>query len=459
MQSYQEIWNEIKQQLKNELDQEVFDSYFSSIDKIYKVNGNLIYLVVDNFFNKTRIQNSYLFKMNSILSLYFSEPHYFSLITVDEIAKIEEEKEKNLEENNFTRINAFGLNPNYTFSTFVVGDSNRFAHRYATLAAAQPTAVANPIYIFGDVGLGKTHLMQAIGNFVVDSNPDTKVLYIRTQDFVEEYIKAGAKNSYDAFSQKFADADLLLVDDIQFLESKKQCQLEFFKIFEKTTESKKLVVLTSDRRAADLKDIMARLTSRFEMGISLDINKPDKEHRIAILKSKLKQETRNPEKVPDEVINYIATVCENNIRELEGALKRVLFYCDAFELEFSLDSAKEALKNLINSSETINSSVAPSHELKKMLDVVSSYFKIDQDALLSDSRKKEIVYARQLCWYLMRTKYNLKYQKIGDIFGGKDHSTIMHGCEVFEADFNSNSTTRKNVENVLRKMGKDANEF
>ena len=217
--------------------------------------------------------------------------------------------------------------------------------------------------------------------------------------------------------------------------------------------------MTSDRRAADLIDIMARLTSRFEMGISLDINKPDKEHRIAILKSKLKQETRNPEKVPDEVINYIATVCENNIRELEGALKRVLFYCDAFELEFSLDSAKEALKNLINSSETINSSVAPSHELKKMLDVVSSYFKIDQDALLSDSRKKEIVYARQLCWYLMRTKYNLKYQKIGDIFGGKDHSTIMHGYEVFEADFNSNSTTRKNVENVLRKMGKDANEF
>ena len=459
MQDYQSIWNEIKQALKIELDQEVYESYFSSINRIYKVNGNLIYLVVDNFFNKTRIQNGYLPKMNALLAGYFADPHYFCLITEDEIASEEEERNKIIENNNFSRANAFGLNPNYTFSTFVVGDSNRFAHRYATLAAAQPSSVANPIYIFGDVGLGKTHLMQAIGNFVVDSNPDAKVLYIRTQDFVEDYIKAGLKNGYDSFSQKFTEANLLLVDDIQFLESKKQCQLEFFKIFEKTTEDQKLVVLTSDRRASDLKDIMARLTSRFEMGISLDINKPNKEHRIAILKSKLKQETRNPEKVPDEVIDYIATVCENNIRELEGALKRVLFYCDAFEYEFTLDNAKEALKNLISSSETINSTLTPSHELKKMLDVISSYFKIDQDTLLSDSRKKDVVYARQMCWYLMRTKYNLTYQKIGDIFNGKDHSTVMHGCEVFEADFNSNASTRKNVENVLRKMGKNSNDI
>ena len=300
--------------------------------------------------------------------------------------------------------------------------------------------------------------MQAIGNCVVDSSPGVKVLYIRTQDFVEEYVKAGIKNVYDQFSQKFNDASLFLIDDIQFLESKKQCQLEFFKIFEKATESNKLVVITSDRRASDLKDIMARLTSRFEMGISLDINKPNKEHRIAILKSKLKQETKEPEKVPEEVIDYIASVCENNIREREGALKRVLFYCDAFEYEFSLDSAKEALKNLVSSSESIGSVTAPTHELKKMLDIVSSYFKLDQDTLLSDSRKKDVVYARQMCWYLMRSKYNLTYQKIGDIFNGKDHSTVMQGCEVFESDFNLNSSTRKNVENVLRKMGKSIDE-
>lgn len=457
MQSYLEIWNEIKNKLKSELDQEVFDGYFSNINKIYKTAGDIIYLVVDNFFIKTRIQNGYLPKMNSFLSDYFSEPHYFSLITKDEIAKINEDEEKHFS-SDFTRANAFGLNPNYTFSTFVVGESNLFAHRYATLAAAQPNAVANPIYIFGDVGLGKTHLMQAIGNFVVDSSPGVKVLYIRTQDFVEEYVKAGIKNVYDQFSQKFNDASLFLIDDIQFLESKKQCQLEFFKIFEKATESNKLVVITSDRRASDLKDIMARLTSRFEMGISLDINKPNKEHRIAILKSKLKQETKEPEKVPEEVIDYIASVCENNIRELEGALKRVLFYCDAFEYEFSLDSAKEALKNLVSSSESIGSVTAPTHELKKMLDIVSSYFKLDQDTLLSDSRKKDVVYARQMCWYLMRSKYNLTYQKIGDIFNGKDHSTVMHGCEVFESDFNLNSSTRKNVENVLRKMGKSIDE-
>ena len=449
-----EIWARIKLTLKNELDQDVFDSYFESIDQIYKETNNSIYLITDSMFNKTRIQNNFLARMNALLSEYYTEPHYFVLITSEEIEK---DKKDNKNQINFGRVNASGLNPNYTFSTFVVGDSNRLAHRYAVLTADQLAGIANPVYIFGDVGLGKTHLMQAIGNDVLENKPDKKVLYVRTQDF-EEYVKAGRNTGYDEFSEKFSNVDILLVDDVQFLESKKQCQIEFFKIFERLTGDKKLIVLTSDRRASELKDIMARLTSRFEWGISLDINKPNKEHRIDILKSKLKQELKDPSTFPEDIIDYIATVCENNIRELEGALKRVLFYCEAFEQSYTLETAKEALKNIVSSRENMVSA-APSHDLRKMLDIVGTYFKIDQDDLLSNSRKKEIVYARQLCWYIMRSKYDLTFKKIGDIFNGKDHSTIMHGYQVFEEDYNSNSDTRKNVENILRKMGKNPDQL
>jgi len=454
-----DIWNSIKEQLHQELGQDVYDSYFSQIDTIYKEQNNLIYLIIENYFLKTRIQNTYLARMNAILNTYYTSPHYFMLITKDEIVVEQEKKSTEADNFNFSRANASGLNPNYTFSTFVVGNSNRFAHRYATLVADQLAGVANPVYIFGDVGLGKTHLMQAIGNYILESKPDLKVLYIRTQDFVEEYVKCGIRDGYDKFSEKFENIDVLLVDDVQFLESKKQCQLEFFKIFEKLTGNKKLIVLTSDKKASELKEIMARLTSRFEWGISLDISKPDKEHRISILNSKLKQEIPNPEKIPADVIDYIATICDSNIRELEGALKRVLFYCEAFNYEFTLDNAKEALKNIVNFSDVVDNSVAPNEEIKKMINVISAYFRIDQEDLLSNSRKKEIVYARQLCWYLLRTKYDLTFQKIGDIFNGKDHSTIMHGYQVMESCAKNDDETKKNVENVLRKMGKNPNDL
>jgi len=452
----EQIWLEIKEQLKQELEQDVFESYFEPIKSIYKENGNLIYLTVDSVFVKTRIQNNYLYRMNVLLRNYYSDPHFFMLLSKDEITEI---KKDTTIKTDFTKVTASGLNPNYTFSTFVVGDSNRFAHRYATMVADQLAGVANPVYIFGDVGLGKTHLMHAIGNYILESKPDYKILYEKTENFVEDYVKASKNNGYDEFSEKFKDIDVLLVDDIQFLSGKTQCQLEFFKIFERLTSDKKLIVLTSDRKPSELKDIMTRLTSRFEWGISLDINKPDKEHRINILNSKLKQEIPNPEAVPPIVIDYIATVCESNIRQLEGDLKRVLFYCDAFDLDYSLESAKEALKGVVDLQENIESSIVPSQEIKKTLDVVSSYFKITQDDLLGESRKKEIIYARKLCWYILRTRYDLTFQKIGNIFNGKDHSTVMHGYQTFEADFEINQDTKRNVENILRKMGKNPNQI
>jgi len=448
-----ELWNSVKAKLKSEYDQDTYESYFEPIVSVYKETDSTIYLIVENMFVKTRIQNSFLSKMNKLLSDTCALNRYFALITKDEISNKEREREKELDNLNFSRINASGLNPNYTFSTFIVGDSNRFAHRYATLAADQLAGIANPIYIFGDVGLGKTHLMQAIGNYVLENKPELKVLYVRTQDFVEEYAKA-SKTGYENFSDKFSRVDILLVDDVQFLEQKPKSQIEFFKIFEKLSGDKKLIVLTSDKKASDLVEVMARLTSRFEWGISLDINKPDKAHRVSILKAKLNQECVNPSIIPDDVIDFIATICENNIRELEGALKRVLFYCEAFNYEYNIENAKEALKNITTISNMGGNSIAPTHEIKKVIDVVGTYFKIDQESLLSNSRKKELVYARQLCFYIFKTKFDLTFQKIGDIFNGKDHSTVMHGFQTIEQNVKTNEETKKNLENILRKIGK-----
>lgn len=448
-----EKWLEVKEELKRNLDIDVYEGYFEDINDVHKTTGNSIYLIVDSLFTKTRINNNYLVRMNTIYKRLFNDDVQFRLITKEEIAK---EKKEESENKNTNKENNFGLNPNYTFSNFIVGDSNRLAHRYAAMVADQLAEIANPVYIFGDVGLGKTHLMQAIGNEICESKPDKNILYIRTEDFVEGYVKATRYKDYDAFGNKFNNIDVLLIDDIQFLEGKKESQLEFFKIFERLTNEKKLIVLTSDRKASDLTQIMTRLTSRFEWGISLDINKPDKQHRINILTAKIKQELKDPSAIGEDVIDYVATVCDNNIRELEGALRRLLFYCAEFELDYTVESAQEALKNIISSPDV---EVAPSKDIKKMFDIVSTYFKMDQNDLFSDSRKKNIVYARKLCWYILRSKYDLTFQKIGDIFGGKHYSTIMSGFESFENDYSSSEETRKNVENILRKMGKNPNEI
>lgn len=455
-----EVWNKIKQRLENSLESYVFEDYFSNINEIYKEQNNNIYLVVENAFYKKRIQNEYLDMMNEMLKDYYPNTKRFFLITKEEMVQEEENKKAALNTEIFSKKNNSGLNPDFTFSNYVVGNSNRFAHRYAVLVADQKTNIANPVYIFGNVGLGKTHLMQAIGNAILESDASAKILYIGTQDFIEEYVKSGTRpGGYERFSEKFDDIDVLLVDDIQFLENKTQSQMEFFKIFERLSNNNKLILLTSDRKSSDLTNIMARLTSRFEKGLSLDINKPDKELRIQILNSKIKQELPHPEDFPEEVIDYIATVCDNNVRQLEGCLKRVLYQCAAFELDYTVENAKDALKNIIDFADVTSNAPASNEEVKNLIGVTCSYFKINETDLLSNSRKKELVYARQICWYLLKTKYDLTFKKIGSLFGGKDHSTILHGCNAIEEGIKSSSETQKNVENILRRVGKGTNQI
>ena len=453
MNNLNDLWIKIKEELRNEVSESVFDDYFLNINEIYKEQNNNLYLVVENSFYKKKIQNQYLDKLNYLLQLYETDKRFY-LITKEEAQK-EESTKKDTKIPFKVKNNASGLNPNYTFSTYMVGDSNRMAHRYAVLVSEQRADLANPVYIFGGVGLGKTHLMQAIGNAIAENDPNAKILYTSAQDFCDEYVRCVGKEGYTKFAQKF-DVDVLLVDDIQIIENKDQTQIEFFKIFERLSNKNKLIILTSDKKPADLTNIMTRLTSRFEKGLSFDISKPNKELRIKILNSKIKQELPNPETVPSEVVDYLATVCDRDVRQLEGCLKRVLLDCELFEKDFTIENAKESLKNMLDFTSQVSSS-ASNDDIKRLISIVCGYFKVSESDLLSQSRKKEIVYARQITWYILKEKYDLTFKKIGLLFGGKDHSTIMHGCGIISDSVKSSKETQKNLENIQRKMGKDTN--
>ncbi|XMB71565.1 chromosomal replication initiator protein DnaA [Mycoplasmatota bacterium WC30] len=456
MEEFERIWSKIKSRLQISLDVDVYNEHFSNISNIFKVVNNYVYLIAPNSFVKNKIESFYLNRLNVLLNEYVEHKHMFKIITKDqaaeELAKTDtysiNTPEKDLENRYKT-----GLNNSYTFENFVVGSSNRLAYTSAMKVADQPGAFANPLYIFGDVGLGKTHLMQCVGNYILENNVNIKVLYVKTDQFIEDYGKAAQRKSYDAFSKKYENIDVLLVDDIQFLSGKNQTQLEFFKIFERLKESNKQIVITSDRQASELYDIMSRLTSRFEWGLTVDINRPNLEHRILILKKKLHAETQDPDLIADEILEYIASVFDNNVRELEGALKRVLFYCTAFDYKFTVENAEEALKSLVNSKNASN------HKLNRtnytnILDIVSNYYNISTTDLLSKNRKKQYVFPRQIAMYVLKDLYDLTYKKIGQIFNNRDHSTVIYSIEQISNDIQVDKNKKNDVDKLLVKCGK-----
>ena len=318
IQEFQRIWEQIKYQLQLTLDEDVYNEHFFGISQVFKIVNNSVYLIASNSFIKSKIESFYLNRLNAMLNEYVSEKHLFKIITKDQAAEELARSaayEINTPEVNLENKYKTGLNNSYTFDNFVVGSSNRLAYTSAMKVADQPGAVANPLYIFGDVGLGKTHLMQCVGNYVLENDVNKVVLYVKTDQLIEDYAKAAQKKAFDDFSKKYESVDVLLVDDIQFLSGKTQSQLEFFKIFEKLKESNKQIVITFDRKASELFDIMSRLTSRFEWGLSVDINRPNLEHRILILKKKLQAETADPNLIPDEILDYIASIFDNNVRQ------------------------------------------------------------------------------------------------------------------------------------------------
>ncbi|OGD57079.1 hypothetical protein A2V71_02255 [Candidatus Berkelbacteria bacterium RBG_13_40_8] len=334
------------------------------------------------------------------------------------------------------------LNSKYTFEKYIVGNSNRLAAATAQAVAAKPGAVYNPLFVYGGVGLGKTHLVQAIGNEIIAKNPKKKIIYVSCEKFTNDFISSISSGKANEFKKNYRDADVLLVDDIQFLSGKEGTQEEFFHTFNALHQTNRQIVVTSDRVPRAIPQLEERLSSRFGWGMVADIQPPNLEMRQAILRSKCEEKGCS---LDEEVLNYIAQNIESNIRELEGAINRILSSAELNNVTPSLDTATKALQDIIVSK-------GQNLSVEKILLATSEFFKISPEDLLSPKRSKELVGPRQIIMYLLRHEMSLSYPKIGRELNKKDHTTIMHGVGKIEKEIARNEELRQELTLIKEKL-------
>lgn len=350
---------------------------------------------------------------------------------------------QSLTSNNSTFNQRSQLNPKYTFDTFVIGNSNRFAHAASLAVAEAPAQAYNPLFIYGGVGLGKTHLMHAIGHYILNQTPNAKVVYVSSEKFTNELINSIRDDRNNQFRNKYRNVDVLLIDDIQFIAGKESTQEEFFHTFNALHEANKQIVISSDRPPKEIPTLEDRLRSRFEWGLIADIQPPDLETRIAILKKKAKVENID---VPDDVMQYIASKIQSNIRELEGALIRIVAYSSLTNKKITLELAEEALKDIISSDKPKKITV------KLIKEVVSKEFNIKVEDFNSRKRTKSIAYPRQIAMYLTRELTDLSLPKIGEEFGGRDHTTVIHAYDKITEDMANNDDFKNVIDKLIKEI-------
>ena len=335
------------------------------------------------------------------------------------------------------------LNPKYTFDSFVIGNSNRFAHAASLAVAESPAKAYNPLFIYGGVGLGKTHLMHAIGHYILQNNPNSKVVYVSSEKFTNELINSIKDDKNEEFRQKYRNVDILLIDDIQFIGGKERTQEEFFHTFNALHDANKQIILSSDRPPKEIPTLEDRLRSRFEWGLIADIQIPDFETRMAILKKKAEVENLN---VPNEVMVYIATKIKSNIRELEGALIRIVAYSSLTNRQITVELATEALKDIISKKQGKNITISI------IQDIVSSYFDLRVEELKSQRRTRNVSNPRQIAMYLSRKLTDMSLPKIGEEFGGRDHSTVIHAYEKISDNLKTDESLQHTVADIIKKL-------
>ena len=353
-----------------------------------------------------------------------------------EIISTEEKKDFTTTENYSSTF----LNPKYTFDNFVIGNSNKFAQAAAYAVSETPATTYNPLYIYGGVGLGKTHLMHAIGNRILQNHPETKILYVTSEKFINELVNSIKDANYknELFRNKYRNIDVLLVDDIQFIAGKKMGQEEFFHTFNTLHQSGKQIIISSDKPPRDIPLLEERLKSRFEWGILADISMPDYETRLAILRKKVQLENII---IDDYILSEIATKIDSNIRELEGALNKIIAYASLTHSPVTREMAEKAINDIVLQKEKIISA-------DYIQEVVAKYFNIDKKDIVSSKKSNDIAYPRQIAMYLCRTVGQMSYPKIGADFGNRDHSTVMHACTKIEKEMKEKSNTKLIVESV-----------
>ena len=447
------LWSNILDKIKTELNSLAYQTWFSETE-LYKLDNGVAEIIVPYAIHKQHIINNYKDLLNKCFLELTNANYELKLSLKEDIIEeepriIETFKDDNTKE---TYQISSNLLPKYTFDNFVVGNSNRFAHAAALAVAEDPGRIYNPLFIYGNSGLGKTHLMHAIGNYIV-RNSNKKVLYITSEQFVNDFVSMNRKddsgtnfNYVEFFKQKYRNIDVLIIDDIQYLGGATETQKEFFHTFNTLYEGNKQIIISSDSSPDDLKKLEDRLRTRFGWGLAVDIFPPDLELRAAIIKKKIIGEDINKH-IPEEVIDYMAATISGNIRNLEGALTRLVAYSATWGSDITLPLAQEALKDYANKG-----LISEKNDVAKIQKVVADYFQISIDDLRGKKRSSNISFPRQIAMYLCRKLTDESFPKIGIEFGGKDHTTVMHSCDKIEKEIKNNKELAKTIDKLEKEI-------
>jgi len=447
LETIREKWPEILNDLKQEYDitDVSFKTWLLPLE-VRAVEGDTIILVVpEETVGLQYIKKKYSTPLKVCIAEIIGKSFELEFILPDQTDSFDSQPrlEVSQEKDVFEKA---GLNPKYTFSSFVVGDNSNLAHAAALAVAESPGEVYNPLYIYGGVGLGKTHLMQAAAHFILTHNPHMKVLYVTCEQFTNEIIDAirnGGPTANVQFREKYRNIDVLIIDDIQFISGKETSQQELFHTFNALYDNNKQIIISSDKHPKEIDNLEARLCSRFLWGLSVDLQSPNYETRVAILRKKIELDKYPP--ISDDVLEFIASNVSSNIRELEGALTKIVAYSKLTSSEITLEFAQNVLHDLFSKSQM---EITPDSIMK----IVSEHFGLTVNTLISKKKNQEIVYPRQLCMYLCRTLTDVALTLIGKKLGNRDHTTIIYGYEKIQREIDENEKVRNDVEILKKKI-------
>lgn len=449
MDSIKEKWDEIKETIRKEyeLTDVSYDTWIKPLS-FYDVKENVVIIMIpsDQAHALNYISSKYKNFFRVIISEMMNHTYDISFVLEKETMNKDKNTESMAKPSNHTNYENANLNPKYKFDTFVVGSNNKLAHSAALAAAESPGEVYNPLYIYGGAGLGKTHLMHSIGHFILDRNPGMKVLYVTSENFTNEVIsciRSGDALKMNKMRDKYRTVDILMIDDIQFIIGKESTQEEFFHTFNTLHSAGKQIILSSDKPPKDMETLEERLRSRFEWGLIADIQPPDYETRMAILQKNA--ENYNKE-IDDEILSYIAENVKSNIRELEGALNKIMAFSKLNNVDINLEHAEEALKDVIYPNK--KKEVTPSY----IIEVVAEHFGISPEDIASRKRTAELVQPRQVVMYLCRQLTEASLQNIAKAIGKKDHTTVLHGIEKITEKMENDEELKNKVDIIKKKI-------
>ena len=455
--NYDLLWSKVLEDIKVMVNSLVYRTWFECT-KLYKIENNEVTIIVPYALVKERLTNIYINDIIKCLQKETNNIYEINFILEDEINNKEDLSTMIVDNNDKEKEkieykHSSNLNKNYNFDNYVVGNSNRLAHATALAVAESPGETYNPLFIYGASGLGKTHLMHAIGNYI-EEKTNKKILYISSEQFIDDFLKITRKDEnnksnydyVDYFKNKYRSIDVLIIDDIQYLSTTPKTQDEFFHTFNNLYNEKKQIIISSDRSPNDLKLLEDRLKTRFCWGLTVDIFPPDFELRKNILRKKIESSKLLPE-IPEEVIEYIASNMASDVRNLEGAINRLMAYSFMMGIDkIDLPTAVDALKDIINrgTSEKTN--------ILKVQKAVADYYKISVDDLKSKKRSSVVALPRQIAMYLSRTLLNESFERIGLEFGGKDHSTVMHSCDKIKEEIKNKPETNNAINEIKKNI-------